>query len=64
MIGSANIEVCESKPNLSSSTNASPVACTDSSDDGFDKITHEDVQEVAEELAIPSINTKYKSLHL
>lgn len=46
----------------------SPAACAsqkiESSDDDFDKITHEDVAAVAEQFAIPSVNTKYKGLHL
>jgi hypothetical protein len=45
------------KPHTSPEVHTSPV----SSDDDFDKITHE---EVAEQFALPSVNTKYKMLHL
>ena len=43
---------------------ASPKLESVSSDDDYDKITQEDVEEAAEHLAIPSINTKYKNMHL
>ena len=42
----------------------SPKAESMSSDDDYDKITQEDVEEVAEQLSIPSVNTKYKNMHL
>lgn len=45
-------------------SSSSALQHVESSDDDFDKITHEDVAEVAEHFDIPSINTQYKGLHL
>ena len=59
--------VCGIQPTAGDNSQKSPITSSprvESSDDDFDKITHDEVAEVAEHFAIPSINTKYQGLHL